>query len=105
MSDQTPEITIETFAAERDRGVTVDVRERAEYAESHVPGALLMPMGQLASRLGELDPATPVYVVCASGNRSRAMTDLLRASGFDAVSVAGGTRGWIASGRAVGVGL
>ncbi|MGZ4446641.1 MAG: rhodanese-like domain-containing protein [Nocardioides sp.] len=105
MSDQTPEITIETFAAERDRGVTVDVRERAEYAEAHVPGALLMPMGQLASRLGELDPATPVYVVCASGNRSRAMTDLLRASGFDAVSVAGGTRGWIASGRAVGVGL
>jgi len=105
MSDQTPEISIETYAAERERGVTVDVRERGEYAQAHVPGAVLMPMGQLASRLGELDPGRPVHVICATGNRSRAMTDLLRASGFDAVSVAGGTQGWIASGRAVGVGL
>lgn len=105
MSDQTPEISLETYAAERESGVTVDVRERGEYAEAHVPGAVLMPMGQLASRLGELDPGQPLHVICASGNRSRAMTDLLRASGFDAVSVAGGTQGWIASGRAVEVGL
>ena len=105
MPDQTPEISIETFAAERERGVTVDVRERGEYAAGHVPGAVLVPMAQLPSRLGELDRDARVHVVCASGNRSKAMTDLLRAAGFDAVSVAGGTRGWIASGRAVGVGL
>jgi rhodanese-related sulfurtransferase len=105
MSDETPEIDLETYAAERDAGVTVDVRERMEYAEAHVPGALLMPMGQLPSRVGELSPDARVFVICASGNRSRAMTDLLRAASLDAVSVAGGTRAWIASGRAVGVGL
>jgi rhodanese-related sulfurtransferase len=45
-----------------------------------------------------------VYVVCASGNRSAAMTDLLRASGYDAYSVAGGTAAWTRSGRPVETG-
>ena len=105
MSHPTPEISLETYAAEREAGVTVDVRERAEYAQVHVPGAVPMPMGQLASRLHELDRSTRVHVICASGNRSKAMTDLLVAAGFDAVSVAGGMRAWLESGRSVGVGL
>ena len=104
----TPEISLETFAAERAQrsdAVTVDVRERGEYAQAHVPGALMMPMSQLASRLGELDRSSRVHVICASSNRSSAMTDLLVAQGFDAVSVAGGTNGWIAAGHPVEVGL
>ena len=105
MSHQTPEISLEAFAAEHENGVTIDVRERAEFAQAHVPGAILMPMGQLASRLDEIDRSARVHVVCASGNRSKAMTDLLVAAGFDAVSVAGGTLAWLESGRAVGVGL
>lgn len=105
MSHQTPEISLEDYAAHREDGVTLDVRERAEYAQAHVPDAVMMPMGQLASRLDEVDRSTRVHVICASGNRSKAMTDLLVAQGFDAVSVAGGTSAWIASGRAVAVGL
>lgn len=105
MSDQTPEISLETYAAQRAAGVTVDVRERSEYAQAHVPGARLMPMGQLTARLGELDRQRPVHVICASGGRSKAMTAVLRDAGFDAVSVAGGTRAWIESGRSVGVGI
>jgi rhodanese-related sulfurtransferase len=105
MSDQTPEISLEEYAAERDSGVTIDVRERAEYAAAHVPGAVLMPMGQLASRLAEIDRSARIHVICASGNRSRAMADLLVAAGYDAASIAGGTHAWIESGRSVGVGL
>jgi rhodanese-related sulfurtransferase len=105
MSHQTPEISLEDYAAHREDGVTLDVRERAEYAQAHVPGAVTMPMGQLASRLDEVDRSTRIHVICASGNRSKAMTDLLVVQGFDAVSVAGGTSAWIASGRAVAVGL
>lgn len=105
MSDQTPEISLEAYAAEREAGVTVDVRERAEYAQVHVPGAILMPMGQLASRLDELDRSSRVHVICASGNRSKAMADLLVAASFDAVSVSGGTNAWIESGRDVEMGL
>ena len=105
MSHQTPEISLEDYAAEREDGITIDVRERAEYAQAHVPGAVLLPMGQLASRLDEVDRSARIHVICASGNRSKAMTDLLVAQGFDATSVIGGTRAWIESGRAVGVGL
>jgi len=105
MSQATPEIPLETYAAERDSGMTIDVRERAEYAQVHVPGAVLVPMGQLASRLDELDRSARIHVICASGNRSKAMTDLLVAAGFDAVSVSGGTQAWLMSGRAVDVGL
>jgi rhodanese-related sulfurtransferase len=77
----------------------VDVREPGEYVEGHVPGAVLIPMGQLTDRMGELDRTSPVHVICASGNRSGAMVDLLAAGGFDAINVAGGTSGWARSGR------
>ena len=70
-----------------------------------MPGAVLMPMAQLTDRMSEIDKNSPVFVICAAGGRSSAMTDLLRASGFDAVSVAGGTNAWIESGRPVEGGL
>lgn len=105
MSDCTPQISLETFAARRDEALTLDVRERAEYAAGHVPGARLAPMSQLPARMSELDRSRPLHVICASGNRSAVMTDLLVAAGFDAVSVTGGTQAWISSGRAVEVGL
>ncbi len=101
----TPEIDIEAFAAARSGGTVVDVRERHEYAAGHVAGALLIPMGQLTGRVQELDRSRPVYVICATGNRSLAMTDLLRTFGFDAWSVAGGTAGWARSGRPIEGGI
>ena len=101
----TPEIDIERFATAGPSGTVVDVRQRHEYAAGHVGGALAIPMGQLPSRVHELDQSKPVYVICATGNRSLAMTDLLRAAGFNAWSVAGGTSAWARSGRPVEEGL
>ena len=102
---ETPEITIEAFAARRTRGVTIDVREPHEYVGGHVPGALLIPVSKLPVRIAEFDRTEPIHVICASGHRSKAMADLLIARGFDAVSVADGTQGWIAAGHPVEVGL
>lgn len=94
------EVTIEDLSQALDRGVTVvDVRERGEYTEGHVPGVVHIPMGHLPARVRELDRDQPVYVICASGNRSGAMTDYLTAAGFDAASVAGGTTAWARAGR------
>jgi rhodanese-related sulfurtransferase len=102
MSDTTPEIDVDRLAGAHEVGATViDVREPREFHDARVPGAVLMPMGQLSSRLHELDRDRPVYVVCATGNRSAAMTDLLVANGYDAYSVAGGTSAWARSGRPV----
>ena len=102
----TPEIDIDRLARARADGATVvDVREPSEYVAGHVPEALLVPMGQLPSRLGELDPARPVYVVCATGNRSLAMARLLRSAGYEGYSVAGGTAAWARSGRPIHTGM
>ena len=77
----------------------IDVREPAEYVEAHVPGAVLVPMGQLPSRLEELPRERTVYVICRSGNRSGAMGPLLDAHGFDSVNVLGGTLAWVQAGH------
>lgn len=95
-----PTTTLAQFAAALADGATViDVREPYEYVGGHVPGALLMPMSQLASRIHELDRSRPVYVICTSGNRSSAMADFLARTGIDARSVDGGTSAWTQSGR------
>ena len=96
------EVDLVAFAAaQADGALVIDVREADEYVAGHVPGAELMPMGQLPSYLDELPKDRPVYVICASGNRSLSMTSFLVQSGYDAWSVAGGTSAWVSSGRSV----
>ena len=77
----------------------VDVREPWEFKQGHVPGALLIPLGQLSARVSELDPERPVAVICASGNRSQSAAALLGQKGFKTVyNVSGGTGAWMYSG-------
>ncbi len=77
------------------RPVVVDVREPWEYKQGHVPGAVLMPLGNLASRVGELDTEKPVAVICASGSRSQSAAALLGQKGFKTIyNVVGGTGAW-----------
>jgi hydroxyacylglutathione hydrolase len=81
------------------RPVVVDVREPWEYQQGHVPGAVLMPLGQLPVRLGELDMEKPVALICATGNRSQSASALLGQKGFKTVyNVVGGTALWARSG-------
>lgn len=80
----------------------LDVREPWEFQQGHVPGAVLIPLGQLAGRLGELDPQQPVAVICASGNRSQSAAALLGQKGFTTLfNVAGGTGTWVRQGLPV----
>lgn len=82
--------------------LVVDVREPWEYRQGHVPGAVLIPLGQLSSRLSELDPTHPVAVICASGNRSQSAAALLGQKGFKTVyNILGGTGAWMYSGLEV----
>lgn len=81
------------------RPVVVDVREPWEYQQGHVPGSLLMPLGQLSMRMGELDLEKPIAVICATGNRSQSATALLGQKGFKTIyNVLGGTTQWMRNG-------
>ncbi|WP_030577432.1 rhodanese-like domain-containing protein [Streptomyces anulatus] len=96
------EVDLETFADFWKAGaVVLDVREPEEYRAGHVPGAFLAPLSTPAAALPRVPEGRTVYVICASGNRSQWAADRLAAVGMDAVSVAGGTRGWAGAGRPV----
>lgn len=99
------EVDVEGLAAALETGVPlIDVREPDEFAQGHVPGAQLVPMGEIQARLHEIDETAPVYFICASGNRSGRVVDLLSKVGFTAINVAGGTQEWARSGRPLDVG-
>lgn len=84
--------------------LVLDVREPAEWAEGHVPGALLVPRGMLeakadleyANREPRLaDRSQPIIVHCASAARSAMAADVLQQMGFTNVrSLAGGIVAW-----------
>lgn len=95
-----PEIDVDELAKRRVDGAPVfDVREPDEYADAHVPGAVLVPLATVPDQLGAFPTTGPVYVICASGGRSRRAVEFLRANGVDAVNVAGGTKAWLAAGH------
>jgi sulfur-carrier protein adenylyltransferase/sulfurtransferase len=73
----------------------VDVRQPGEYENGHLPGAILIPVGELDERVAELDPAKPTIVYCAAGVRSRAAASILERAGFPEVySMSGGINAW-----------
>jgi hydroxyacylglutathione hydrolase len=76
-------------------GVRVlDVREPMEWETGHVPGAILIALGELRARMGELDRKHPLLVICESGTRSSSAASILQAAGFaDVTNVFEGTAG------------
>lgn len=72
----------------------LDVRYVEEHTASHIPGAQLIPLHELRSRLGELDPHKRYVVYCLAGKRSDVAALLLSQHQFRAVSLVGGIRAW-----------
>jgi len=68
---------------ESDQSVRLlDVRESAEYAFGHIPGAVNIPLGELESRISEVDRKKEVLVICRTGNRSDMACQQLTEKGF-----------------------
>ena len=77
----------------------LDVRAQAEWDEGHIAGAQLVPLGQLAARIAELQPGRPIVVHCQGGGRSSIAASVLLASGVkDVLNLAGGMGAWRGAG-------
>lgn len=73
----------------------IDVREPHELEISHIEGARLIPLGQLAARLSELDSAQEFVLFCKAGTRSTRALELLVSAGFRKVkNLKGGINAW-----------
>ncbi len=73
----------------------IDVRWPAEYAAGHIPGASLVPLGELEARSGEFDLHLTTIVYCAAGVRSRAAASILSGKGFEDIrNLTGGMNAW-----------
>jgi adenylyltransferase/sulfurtransferase len=77
----------------------LDVREPQEYQINRIPGSILIPLGQVGSRVAEIRAAAegrPIVVQCKTGARSARATQLLRQQGLErAQNLKGGIVGWI----------
>jgi rhodanese-related sulfurtransferase len=90
------EISVQEASSQYQSGAFfLDVREQSEWDAFHIPGASLIPLGELLNRLNELPRDRQIVVVCRSGNRSKQGRDILLNAGFTNVtSMAGGVSGW-----------
>lgn len=94
-ADMTPREFLERRTAGAEMTL-LDVREDWETTLAPVPTDIVhIPMGQIADRLGELDPRRETVVICRSGGRSLQVANFLSARGFVSVhNLAGGILAW-----------
>jgi rhodanese-related sulfurtransferase len=80
----------------------LDVREPWEFEQAHVPGARLIPLGELERRVKEVPTDRALLVICQSGQRSLAAAAFLAGTGrSDVTNVDGGTGAWVQRGYRV----
>ncbi|WP_077620295.1 sulfurtransferase TusA family protein [Bacillus sinesaloumensis] len=75
--------------------LVLDVREAAEYAFNHIPGAVSIPLGELEERINELSEEKEIYVVCRTGSRSDLASQKLTEKGYkNVINVLPGMSNW-----------
>lgn len=96
--DESEEITVKELKARMDRGdrfSLIDVREPYEVEIARIPGAKLIPLGEIVERAGELDPNEEIILQCRSGKRSADALNRLKAKGFTRLkNLVGGVLAW-----------
>lgn len=72
----------------------LDVREKVEFIDGHVPMAQNWPLSELAEKYSKLDTSTSYYVICRSGARSANACAFLQDKGLNVTNVTGGMLAW-----------
>lgn len=82
----------------RSKPLLLDVREPWEFQTCHIPDSMLVPMRELPARLGEIDRAAAVVVICHHGARSLHAAMFLERQGYANVhNLTGGVNAWARS--------
>lgn len=77
------------------RPIVIDVREPWEWQLAHIAGSTHLPMGEIPSRIQEIDPTHPTVVICHHGVRSLQVVAYLQRQGFDNLhNLMGGIDAW-----------
>ena len=93
MKEITAEELANKLAANEDVNI-IDVREDFEVEEGKIPQAKHIALGEVETRLSELDKGKHYYMVCRSGARSGNACQFLTQQGFDVTNMAGGMIAW-----------
>ncbi|MCY0889201.1 MAG: rhodanese-like domain-containing protein [Alicyclobacillaceae bacterium] len=73
----------------------IDVRQPEEFSSGHIPGAKLIPLGELAARFQEIKPDVETAIVCRSGGRSMKACEFLASAGYQKIhNLSGGMLAW-----------
>jgi hydroxyacylglutathione hydrolase len=89
------EVAIDELPRLADIATVVDVREPLEWTTGHVPGALLVPLGQLRDAIPTIPRDRPVVAICEAGVRSCTAASILAAEGItDVAHVPEGSSGY-----------
>ena len=74
----------------------IDVRQPDEYSFAKIPGSKLIPLGEVVSRMSEIDPGRYTVIHCKMGGRSAKAIELLRQAGFkgELKNLKGGITAW-----------
>jgi rhodanese-related sulfurtransferase len=94
-TERVVDLTIDELHQNRDDFVVIDVREGYELRTGKVPGAMHIPMGQIQSRVQELDKDRKYAIICQSGSRSSSVAAWMSQQGFDVANVIGGMSLWM----------
>ena len=99
-SHRTPTVHSSEVEDHLSRGyLLLDVREPHEFQAGHIKGALHIPLSKLAEDFHKIVQEHKYLVVCRSGARSNAVTEMLRSQGIEAVNLSGGLQGWLSHGK------
>lgn len=99
MSETMPQISATELKQRLDQGddiQIVDVREAHELAVAKMPGTIHIPLGQVLSRMSEIDPNRETVVHCKMGGRSAKAIEVLKRAGFTGslTNLTGGITAW-----------
>ncbi len=94
LADYKPEVIFPAELDHTDYDLLLDVRNKTEHAEGHIPGSAQLNVGRLLWNLDELPADGTIVSYCQSGMRNTVAAQALRRAGYEVIEIDGSFEGW-----------